>query len=300
MFFYLLFCELNLYLQPTSHASTTTAGMFPVKSAAYSLPFPVTVLQSLVPRWLPYQCASFLRQFYITLSIAMTRILPALWPSSAEEANNTQRAYEMYTQKLWMQINRAEQESTFASFSIMRLRAHNVIRTVVNMLKVQLVALQGPPTAEGPVGFPNHETVKSIREAVENHIIGTTVRSHPMLASFWKDAVLKFRSATTADRDNDASTTVEQEDEDEVSPEAQNTRSPTLPPMEVPPLPILPLEALPPPVGIGIPTHTAVSQEGPSPADITMPPPPIEGGDYVQQPPADPSPPADVLLQETP
>ncbi|KAG8921798.1 hypothetical protein FRC00_008221, partial [Tulasnella sp. 408] len=168
LFFYLLACELNLYLQPVPN--TVTPGMFPVRSASQAFPWPVTVLRWIFPQWLPYQIVSFLRQVNIALSIAIARVMPVLWPAS----ENNEKMWIGTMQKVFQTAVATEQQ-------------------VMRLFRTQLTEIQGAPETPLSLGraapFPDDETVERIRGGMENELVESMVRGHPMLNSKWRDAV---------------------------------------------------------------------------------------------------------------
>jgi len=172
LFFYLVFCELGLYLQPTPFASSALDGMFPVKSAMAAFPLPVTVIRYIFPHWLPYQVVGFLREVYVTVSIAITRVLPVVWPDEAEMAKN--QAWEPVVQRLALLIGKADSD-------------------VDRMLATQLVAIQGNKAPGTPTHFPDLETMSVLRKELEDYYVDGTLAQHPMLASMMRDAIIRER-----------------------------------------------------------------------------------------------------------
>lgn len=168
LFFYLLACELNLYLLPVPNA--VAPEMFPIRSASQAFPWPVTVLRWIFPQWLPYQIVSFLRQVNIALSIAIARVMPVLWP----ERENNDKVWIGTMQKVFQSAVAADQQ-------------------VMRLFQNQLTEIQG--ASETPVSlgratpFPDDETVGRLRVGMENQLVESMVRGHPMLNSKWRDAV---------------------------------------------------------------------------------------------------------------
>lgn len=177
LFFYLLACELNLYLQPVPN--TVATGMFPVRSASQAFPWPVTILRLIFPQWLPYQIVSFLRQVNIALSIAIARVMPVLWPAK----ENNDKAWIGTMQKVFQSAVAADQQ-------------------VMRLFQNQLTEIQGVPETPMSLGrtaaFPDDETVERLRGGMENQLVESMVRGHPMLNSKWRDAVQAGYSAQAA------------------------------------------------------------------------------------------------------
>ncbi|KAG8964188.1 hypothetical protein FRC03_002132 [Tulasnella sp. 419] len=169
LFLYLLCSELMLGLHPPSPYST---------SSAPNLPLPLTFLQYLKPTWCPFQYASFLRQIYISITIAIAKVVPVLFPDDGRHSGIM-----------------SERERNDWSIVVNRLGAavgmvdHEVSRMIRNEV-LSMQRLDGSATEE----FLDEEGLKSLTNEMENIQIETRLRSEPILRALWNSAVARMKS----------------------------------------------------------------------------------------------------------
>jgi len=166
-FFYLMACEALLYVQPFPSTSPGADTPFPVKTGMFAFPSIIIVLRQIFPHWVPFQYASFLRQLYVAVSIAITRVMPMFFPGDNRSAQNN-----------------AALESLIKTMEQLVVAAD---REVNRMWHSQILQLRGDTP------FPKEQTINTIRHEVETAVADSIVQANPMLGSLWKDSIRKHR-----------------------------------------------------------------------------------------------------------
>ncbi|KAG8877943.1 hypothetical protein FRB97_002908 [Tulasnella sp. 331] len=197
LFFYLLFAEFAISIEPTPMESST---MFPSRSTWTTLPLPITFLRFIFPHWVPFQHVSFLHQLYIALSIAIARLGPVMWPDQGTAGGMSVKeelAWKAVVQKLVELTAHADSE-------------------VARILQNELTAIQGigvpePRPAGGVAPFPDAETIRMLGNEMELLGIDSQVLNNPTLRTMWLDAIVRRRQNEETARTGLRSPPLEQE-----------------------------------------------------------------------------------------
>ncbi|KDQ20185.1 hypothetical protein BOTBODRAFT_170188 [Botryobasidium botryosum FD-172 SS1] len=148
----------------------------------------IPLLNFFLPRRMPYQHVSFLRQCCFSISIAMYRIAPVLFPTPPVQALFSQLTAEEVVQAFAPRIDQLQNLSNYAAAESCR------------MLQMELTALRGtrpaPPqlvhqiTTPRVQDFPvSDDLLTQLFREMRKLELDAQIRSHPMLRSILQNVV---------------------------------------------------------------------------------------------------------------
>lgn len=134
----------------------------------------------------PYQYILFLHQLYVSLSIAISRVLPVLLPSSFHISASTMQVLKPMVDKLALLAATADKE-------------------VSRMLAAEIQAMHGSSALPSSVGkpiessganqhvttpfVPSDKTITALTAEMENLLIDRQLQLHPVLRGYWEAAI---------------------------------------------------------------------------------------------------------------
>ncbi|KIJ51415.1 hypothetical protein M422DRAFT_244587 [Sphaerobolus stellatus SS14] len=135
----------------------------------------------------PYQYILFLHQFYMSLSIAISRVLPVLLPSSrispAMQDETMQVLKPLVDKLVFLAFNADREVSRMLAAEIRAMHGSSALPTSMDVFGV----------TNEPAFVPSDETITTLSAEMENLIIDKQLQNHPVLKGYWEAALQKRR-----------------------------------------------------------------------------------------------------------
>jgi len=149
----------------------------------------------------PYQYTLFLHQLYMSLSIAIARIIPVLFPTSTEAScgtDHTMKALKPLIDGL-TQVAVTTDREVYRMLSA-EIRAMHGAPALLSALDALPSANLDPgvPASESPF-VPSDSTMASLTVGLENLIIDKQLQSHPVLRGYWEVAISRRAKMTSGE-----------------------------------------------------------------------------------------------------
>jgi len=150
-------------------------------------------LSTLFRKRVPYQHTLFLHQLYMSVSIAISRVIPVLLPATRESVHTSDvamSAVKPIVDKLAFLATMADREvSRMLSAEIRSMHGASALPSSLNATSSSHDSFA---TSESPF-VPSNNTIAALTSEMENLIIDKQLQSHPILRGYWDAAIARQR-----------------------------------------------------------------------------------------------------------